>query len=79
MHELGVAAFAAGEMEGGMRAHQRPAQAGTLADRGIDIGDGRHALGDHMHRFPPQRRLQPVGQVPGTSFIRVIGCLPMAR
>ena len=57
------AAFAAGEMKGQMRPHQRPAQAGAVGDRGIDVGDRDHAFGDEMNRLAPQRGLQPVGDV----------------
>jgi len=48
-----------------MRTHQRPAQPGTLADRGVDVGDAGDPGGDEMDGFAPQRSLQAVGNVPG--------------
>ena len=57
------AALPAREVEGGVRPHQRPAQARALADRRIDVGDRCNAFRHQMHRFPPQRRLQAIREV----------------
>jgi hypothetical protein len=53
VEEMRHAADPAGEVEGQMRSHQRPAQPGSGADRGIDVGDAGHPFGDEMHRLAP--------------------------
>ena len=58
------AALAAAEVEGHVRPHCRPAQPGAGADRGIDILHAGQAGDDRADRLPPQRRLQPVRQMP---------------
>jgi len=47
-----------------VRSHQRPAQPGTLADRGIDVGNAGDAAGEEMDGLVPQRSLQAVCDVP---------------
>ena len=65
VQEMRHAAFSARQMEGGMRAHQRPAQPRAFADRGIHIGDTRNPFRHQMHRFAPQCGLQAVRQMAG--------------
>ncbi len=82
VQEMLHAALPAGQVEGCVRAHQRPAQAGAFADGGIDIGDGGDTLGDQMHRLAPQRRLQAVGEVAGdflADLDRVLADGPVER
>jgi hypothetical protein len=53
IQEVADSADAAGEMESQMRAHQRPTQARSLADRCVDVGDTGDALGEEMDRLAP--------------------------
>ena len=56
------ARLAAAQPVGEERAHDRPAQAGAVADRVIDLRDGRVAVVDQPQCLAPQRLEQPVGQ-----------------
>ena len=53
----------AGKVKGQIRPHQGPAQPRPGTDPLIDIGDACYPLGHQMQRLPPQRRLQPVGDI----------------
>src|SRR5260370_40102784 len=53
IQEMANSARAAGKMESQMRAHQRPTQARSFADRSVDIRDIGDALGEEMDRLPP--------------------------
>ena len=67
------ATLPASKMISHMRTHDRPAQPGALADRRIDIRDARDALLDQIDRLSIERGREPVGNVAGTSFLRMTG------
>ena len=53
IHEMLDPAFAAGEVEGQIGSHDRPAQSRPVSDRTIDIGDARDPLGDEVDGLSP--------------------------
>ena len=55
------ARFAARDPVGEERPHERPPQAGTEADRVVDLLDGGDVVGDEPQRLAPQRLEQTVG------------------
>jgi hypothetical protein len=65
-----------GKVKGQIRSHQGPAQPRPGTDRRIEIGDACYPLGYQMQRLPPQRRLQPVGNM---SRHPRAGCVSAAR
>ena len=53
-----------GEVKSQMRPHQGPAQPRPGTDRRINIGHTCHPFCHQVQRLPPQRRLQPIGDMP---------------
>ena len=54
-------ALAAGHPVGEERAHDRPPQPGAVADRVVDLRDGRDVVVHEPQRLAPERLEQPVG------------------
>src|ERR1700730_6124499 len=78
IEEVADLAHAAGEMESQMRAHQRPSQARSLADRRVDVGDIGDALGEEMDRLRHKAAGSRLATCPLTSRRMCIGRLPSA-